>query len=137
MNNVIDIAGLIVNKCIDDGKPIQNFMLQRLLFFVYVEFLNKHNQELFSGGCKDSPFVAWGFGPCVPYVYVHFCCWAGKPIFEKQHRGFIEKEIINEVFEMIKGKEFIDLVEYVDNCKCIKSIDSGKWIPKKLLKVVK
>ena len=67
MYKAIDVAKYIVNKCIDDGYPISNLQLQKILYFIQRYYLQKDDQ-LF-----DDDFEAWQFGPVIPAVYYKFC----------------------------------------------------------------
>ena len=77
MYKAIDVAKYIVNKCIDDGYPISNLQLQKILYFIQRYYLQKDDQ-LF-----DDDFEAWQFGPVIPAVYYKFCGYGAMPITSK------------------------------------------------------
>lgn len=66
-NSAMDIARYIVHKCIDDGHPISNLQLQKILYFIQKDFLQKESRLAFSDSIE-----AWKFGPVVPEVYYHY-----------------------------------------------------------------
>lgn len=70
----LDIAYYIIDKCTKDLKPITNLQLQKILYYVFREFL-KNGRVLF-----DDRIEAWQFGPVVPNVYLEFCMFSSIPI---------------------------------------------------------
>ena len=67
MYPVLELAKYIVSKCIKDKHGISNLQLQKILFSIQREFLQK---------CKVAAFPesmeAWPFGAVVPEVYYYF-----------------------------------------------------------------
>lgn len=74
MYAAIDLSKYIVANCIKDCHPISNLQLQKILYYVQKEFLNK-NKVAF-----PDEIEAWQFGPVVPNVYYHFCGFGAMPI---------------------------------------------------------
>lgn len=58
-----DVAAYIINKQVDDGYPISNLKLQKILYFVQAEFLVSKDEP-----CFDDVIEAWDFGPVVESV---------------------------------------------------------------------
>lgn len=80
----LSVAKHIVTYCNNQNKPISNLKLQKLLYFVWIEYYKKHRSELFL-----DEIYAWQFGPVVPNVYYEFCPYAGLAIrkeFEEECR---------------------------------------------------
>ena len=74
MYMAVQLARYIVSKCIQDGCPISNLQLQKILYYVQKEFL-KSGKPAFSDDLE-----AWQFGPVVPSVYYRFCGFGAMPI---------------------------------------------------------
>ena len=68
MYPVIELAKYIVLKCIRDKCPISNLQLQKILYYIQREFLQKYSKPAF-----PEMIEAWPFGPVVPDVYYYFC----------------------------------------------------------------
>ena len=66
MYAAIDLAKYIISKCINDGCPINNQTLQKILFYIQKDFLSRDKYAFFDD------IEAWGFGPVVPNVYYHY-----------------------------------------------------------------
>ena len=65
---VLELAKYIVVKCIEDKKSISNLQLQKILYYIQREFLQKLDKPIF-----EENIEAWPFGPVVPEVYYYFC----------------------------------------------------------------
>lgn len=74
MYNAIDLAKYIVTRCANADNPISNLQLQKILYYVQMEFLNKNRQAF------NDAIEAWQFGPVVPNVYYYFCGYGAMPI---------------------------------------------------------
>ena len=72
---VLELAKYIVVKCIEDRHPISNLQLQKILYYIQREFLQKLGKVAFRGDIE-----AWPFGPVVPEVYYYFCGAGAMPI---------------------------------------------------------
>ena len=75
MYPVLEIAKYIVKKCIKNDKPITNLQLQRILYCVQRDFLQKLNKPAF-----PEIIEAWPFGAAIPEVYYEFCGAGTMPI---------------------------------------------------------
>ena len=65
---VLELAKYIVVKCIKDKHPISNLQLQKILYYIQREFLQKLCRSAFTESIE-----AWQFGPVIPSVYYYFC----------------------------------------------------------------
>ena len=74
MYNAIDLSKYIVSKCVTDGHPISNLQLQKILYYIQKDFLQR-DEVAFSDNIE-----AWQFGPVVPNVYYHYCGFGAMPI---------------------------------------------------------
>ena len=84
MYNAIDLAKYIVSKCIEDSHPISNLQLQKILYYIQKDFLQR-DEIAFSDDIE-----AWQFGPVVPNVYYYYCGYGAMPI-----------SITNDEFEIV------------------------------------
>lgn len=106
--NAMQIADFIINYCTEIGDPVSNLKLQKLLYFLWVEYYKRHRKALFS----DSMY-AWQFGPVVPSVYYEYCSYGGRPINLKCETEIAAedeaelKDIINE-YRLIPVNELVN-----------------------------
>lgn len=97
--NALIIAKYIIRKSDEDGYPVSNLQLQKILYYIQREFLQKKSEPLF-----DEDFEAWQFGPVVPAVYWKYCGSAALPlnIYDKNEIidiGASAKSFINKIVE--------------------------------------
>ncbi|WP_180024055.1 Panacea domain-containing protein [Acinetobacter sp. YH1901134] len=79
-NTAVDFANLIITyvKDLPNRKgSLTPIKLQKILYYVYVECLVKHNVKLF-----DTPIEKWKFGPVVSSVYHNFKTYGTSHIAE-------------------------------------------------------
>lgn len=67
-NNILELA-------FRENIPITPMKLQKLLYFLYKEFLQKTHDSLFT-----EKFEAWKYGPVLPSVYSQFSGYRDKSI---------------------------------------------------------
>lgn len=70
-----EVANYVVSYCFQQGCPISNLKLQKMLYFLWVEYFKQTGDELYM-----DEICAWRLGPVVPEVYYAFCSYAGTPI---------------------------------------------------------
>lgn len=75
MYSALELSKYITAKCIQDERPITNLQLQRILYLVQRDFLQKRGCPAF----EDS-IQAWQFGPVIPEVYYYFCGFGVMPV---------------------------------------------------------
>lgn len=107
--DVSNIAHFIVRKYINDGNPVTNMKLQKMLYYAWVDYYKKFHQYLF-----NDEICAWRYGPVVPKVYREFRIYAGTPIlhteepipmdndttefltqFADKHKDFTASQLVN------------------------------------------
>lgn len=71
----MDVAKYIITKCTRDEHPISNLQLQKILYILQKEYLQRDQKCLFF-----DDFEAWVFGPNIPNVYYYFCGFGSMPI---------------------------------------------------------
>lgn len=71
-----DLSKYIVTRCYENGNPITNLQLQKILYYIQRDYLQR------TGGIPafDDRIEAWRFGPVVPNVYYDFCEFGAMPI---------------------------------------------------------
>ena len=78
LEHAMNVAKYIVTKCANDGVPISNTQLQKILYVAQLTFLRERDEPLF-----DENFEAWKLGPVIPSVYYQFCGWGANKIRNK------------------------------------------------------
>ncbi len=73
----LDIAKYIINHCVLDGCAISNLQLQKILYFVFGEYLRQTKLCLF-----DEKFLAWQYGPVVENVYEEYRWYGASKIYD-------------------------------------------------------
>ena len=74
MSRALDVAQYIIDFCCKEGQPISNLQLQKILYYVQLNFLVR-GQTLF-----DDDFIALDFGPAILEVYNLYCGFGGSKI---------------------------------------------------------
>lgn len=102
MYAAIDLSKYIVSKCIDDGHPISNLQLQKILYYIQKDFL-----------CRDDiafldEIEAWQFGPVVPNVYYYYCGYGAMPISSAHEMFNIEPKDENVINTIVEKKRCLD-----------------------------
>lgn len=71
------LAHYVVNQCYEDGFPISNLQLQKILYFLQVIYAKSTSGKavLFLDN-----FYAWPYGPVLPGVYDEFSSYGGRVI---------------------------------------------------------
>ena len=104
-----DVARFMVNLCIDDGHPISNLQLQKILYFCQLESYRRYDRPLFS-----DDFEAWRYGPVVPAVYRLFSIFGGLDISRKTREAEglsdAERGLIQDVARRLRGLRPWELV---------------------------
>ncbi len=92
--SALEIAQYIITRCFDLNQPVSNLKLQKLLYFLWIEFYKKTGRWIFSDN-----ICAWQLGPVVPEVYYEYCSYAGSPI-RLSYSTSVEsgdREILNDI----------------------------------------
>ena len=112
--HVLDIAMYIIQKCIEDRKPITNRQLQTILYYIQIEYYKENRTFLF-----NEDFEAWQSGPTIPLVYYRFCANGFKPItfFMSNKNINVEKDTRNIIDPIIEKYQDIknDKITKKDN----------------------
>ena len=100
--SAINLAKYVVSKCAKDNHPISNLQLQKILYYIQKDFLNR-NTIAFSDAIE-----AWPFGPVVPNVYYHYCVYGAMPILSLHEKYEIAPEDKQFVDPLIIEKRKLD-----------------------------
>lgn len=108
MYNAIELAKYVVTRCVNADNPISNLQLQKILYYIQLEF--SHNGRQAFGDAIE----AWQFGPVVPNVYYYFCGYGAMPITNTYYGVSIESDdecIINPIVDKKSRLNPWDMVE--------------------------
>lgn len=75
MYSAMAVADVIIDRCTRLKDPVSNLRLQKLLYFVWVDYYRERGRALFY-----DQMYAWKFGPVVPEVYYEYCAFGGGTI---------------------------------------------------------
>ena len=98
MYSALELSKYIVTKCINDGKPISNLQLQKILYYIQRDFL-KQGEPAFSDTIE-----AWQFGPVVPNVYYYYCGFGAMPISILEKAPDLPEKDTMEINEIVEDK---------------------------------
>jgi len=93
------IAALLVKRAIDEGNPITQMKLQKMLYFAQGYHLAVYDTPLFKEALQ-----AWQFGPVVPVIYDIYKMYGTFPIvnFDKSsYKGSVEIQNDDELIDTI------------------------------------
>ena len=109
--NAITVAQYIIQKCDEDGFPIQGcFHLLAIMYNIQKRFLAERRKPLF-----EDDFEAWSSGPVIPSIYRKWCSSPAIPLTLYDHKDFQEiknkdKGLINTLLEELEKIESYKLV---------------------------
>ncbi len=91
-------ARYVLNACAEEGTPINNWKLQKILYELQRAFYTA-----FDAPCFEDDFEAWPCGPVVPAVYYAYCTAGASPLYLKSETADVftgeEKKTADEVIE--------------------------------------
>lgn len=100
MEKALSVAQYVAARCFEDGKPVNNISLNKILYLIQEEC-----QRRFGEACFTEDMEAWDFGPVVPKVYYHFC-GRGAGILDTHYDVEIKDKAVKFVIdEIIKENE--------------------------------
>lgn len=65
-----EVAKFIITECFKSNIAISNLKLQKMLYFLWVDFFKKTGRRLFM-----DDFCAWQLGPVVPFSLTYLESW--------------------------------------------------------------
>lgn len=119
MYKALEVAKYIVAKCYNEGKPITNLKLQKILFYIQRAYLKNGD------GAFSDDIQAWMYGPVVSDVYYYYCSSGAMPIFNVDESAI--KNITNE--DQIKINEIVEKYQDYDVWRLVEMthIVGGAW----------
>lgn len=93
MFDAVVIAQYIVDYCTKNNTPITNLKLQKLLYYVWIDYYKATSKSLF-----NNYICAWPLGPVVVDAYDEFCVYGGLNIrkhFDNLNVGEYERSVID------------------------------------------
>ncbi|WP_095298883.1 type II toxin-antitoxin system antitoxin SocA domain-containing protein [Helicobacter sp. 12S02232-10] len=95
----LKVAKYIINKCIELEKPISNLQLQKIMYFVQLDFLKETRKKLIT-----DEFKAWQYGPVLEEVYYKYRIFGSNKMFLPEEDSQLdlsdeEQSIINQTIE--------------------------------------
>jgi uncharacterized phage-associated protein len=106
--SAVDLSKYIVTMCVNDGCPITNLQLQKILYYTQKDYLDR--------GCQafSDPIEAWKFGPVVREAYYYFCGNGAMPIFSKYDTTIKDEDKVY-IDPIVCEKRNLDPWELVDD----------------------
>ena len=98
MDRVMNIAKYTVDRCMKKYRPITNLKLQKILYFIQLQFMKK-GFDAFS-----DHMYAWKFGPVAVDVYKEFSICGSRPII----RDYNDDDLQLDMSE--NKKDFLDRI---------------------------
>ena len=99
MYKALEIAKYIIDKCTRENNPISDLQLQKILYYIQVNFLRQYNAPAFSDA-----IITNKYGPVVETVYDEYKIYGAMPIcllFDHSKPKFTsdEKKVVDWVIE--------------------------------------
>ncbi len=104
----MDVANFIIDTCTKSNDPVSNLRLQKLLYFVWVDFYRETGRYVFPDNIQ-----AWQLGPVVPEIYYEYCPYGGRPINLRCETSIKEEDasILQRIIEKYRLIPVSELVE--------------------------
>lgn len=112
MYSAIDVAEYIVARCANSGRPVTNLQLQKIMYYVQLNFLRTYDKCIF-----EDDILALRHGPAVKEVYYKYNIWGRHEIVPRAVQAaketFLEKdrELIDRVTDACLLLDSWELVE--------------------------
>ena len=110
MYKALEIAKYIIDKCTRENNPISDLQLQKILYYIQVNFLRQYNAPAFSDA-----IITNKYSPVVETVYDEYKIYGAMPIcllFDHSKPKFTsdEKKVVDWVIEKCRELNPWDLV---------------------------
>ena len=107
MENVKSVCSYLINSSLDEGIPMSNISLQKILYFSQ----GLHLAETDGIPLFDDKIYAWTYGPVVKSVYHEFKFFGNNNIDLDKIRVYLGENFLNSRFELkLKEKIFVSQV---------------------------
>ncbi|NDO52033.1 DUF4065 domain-containing protein [Lachnospiraceae bacterium MD335] len=92
----LELARYVISECMRRGKPLSNLKLQKILYYVWVNYFRETGRYIFI-----DDICAWQLGPVIPVVYYEYCSYAGRPISNIYPTGISDQDqlLINSILD--------------------------------------
>lgn len=91
----LDLAHYIITKTTRENKPVCNLQLQKILYLIQKNFLQKNLGKAFKEGIEPRKI-----GPVIPVVYYEYCNFGAMSIHAKYDDIDVpEKELIDSIID--------------------------------------
>ncbi|MEJ0101919.1 MAG: type II toxin-antitoxin system antitoxin SocA domain-containing protein [Bacteroidota bacterium] len=115
------IALVFVKKGIEEGYPVTQMKLQKMVYFAQGVHLALHKEPLIS-----EIFHAWKYGPVVPAIYSAYSFYGSSPITDTHWAASIHEDNV----EKIDG-DAVKTIEYTwDILKQTNAVKLSNWTHK-------
>lgn len=110
--NALQVSEYILYRCTQNGHPISNLKLQKILYLLYGEYYKETKQKLF-----EDNFVAWKLGPVILDVYSFYYDNISNPIIVNQIEKIegVDQDIIDYVIDKYYKIPIWDLIAISQN----------------------
>ncbi len=115
-----DVAKYVITRCTLNGKPISDLQLQKILYYIQLNFVRHLGYRAF-----NNEIEAWAFGPVIPDVYMRYRGFGSsliRQIYAGIERLFTDKEK-NVADNVIRVCCSLEPWELVDKSHC----KGGPW----------
>ncbi len=108
MYDANEVAKLVVDVCTDDGYPVTNLKLQKVLYFMWLDWYKERGEYLFGNRIE-----AWHYGPAVPDVYRRYRTFLADPIRKREEPSIPESdaERLEEIARKYSAISIGELIE--------------------------
>lgn len=105
--NALEVARYVISRANEQGCPVSNLKLQKILYFLWIEFFSSTETHLY-----NDDICAWPLGPVIPDVYYEFCSYGGNPITKSYPNTLPDavSEKLNGVIDKLLAKSASSLV---------------------------
>ena len=99
----VDLARYIVGKYAEEGRPVTNLHLQKMLFFAQASYCRASKGDLLF----DDEFEAWPYGPVIPSVYDEYSVCGARPIGGRKCENPCggESGLVDAILDILRDKD--------------------------------
>ncbi|MEA5425834.1 MULTISPECIES: Panacea domain-containing protein [Arcicella] len=122
MYSALVIASKFVNRAIDNGKPVTQMKLQKMLYIAHGLHLVYSGKPLINENIE-----AWKYGPVIPQVYNYYKNWGNQPIVEPTLIGALSNQAIVLKLDVLcdSAEQAIDLTWNIT--KDVDAVQLSNW----------
>ncbi len=104
-----DVARFVIDECIEEGNPVSNLKLQKILYFMWIDWFKARGEYLF-----DNKIEGWHFGPLVPDVYRRYRIFLADPIRDTEEHLITSRSdlrLLKKLVRRYNGMALGDLIQ--------------------------